>query len=234
MNNNDYKNLVDFWNQTFLLTEDSKKEIFADINPDTDYKELSPSIKQLEALEGFSKCHNVLDYGAGTGWASIMMAKAGAKKVVATDVAKNSIEMINQYKKAFKVEDKIESIHIDENWLKNQIEGGYDGFFSSNVIDVVPLDMAKEIIKASRKVVKENARVVYSLNFYIDPKLMEARGATINGPHVYLNSVLRLTSLKDEEWIDIFKEYYEVESLIYYAWPGEEKETRRLFVLKPR
>ena len=35
-----------------------------------------------------------------------------------------------------------------------------------------------------------------------------------------------------EEWIKIFKEYYQDVSLSYYAWPGEEKEKRRLFVLK--
>ena len=63
-------------------------------------------------------------------------------------------------------------------------------------------------------------------------KEMEKRGCVVDGPHVYINNVLRLTSLKDEEWLDIFKEYYNLVSLSYFAWPGEEKETRRLFVLK--
>ena len=49
-----------------------------------------------------------------------------------------------------------------------------------------------------------------------------------------MNGVLRLTSLSDEEWKDLFAPYFNVESLTYFSWPGEEKETRRLFVLKKK
>ena len=94
--------------------------------------------------------------------------------------------------------------------------------------------MAKEIVKETSRVVKKDARVIFSLNFYIDPQLMKERGAEIDGPHVYLDGVLRLTSLKDEEWLEIFKLYFELVSLDYFAWPGEQKETRRIFTLKPK
>ena len=229
---NDYLNLVDFWNQSFALSKEDKNQILTQINPDEDYKQLAPSEKQFDVLTKFNDKENILDYGAGSGWASIIMAKTGAKHVVACDVAENFKEMVDLYKKAFKVEDKIETILIDEKWLENQKEGTSDAFFCSNVIDVVPLEMAKDIIKNSAKVVKKDARVVFSLNYYIDPSIMKERGCEIDGPHVYINGVLRLTSLKDEEWLEIFDKYYELDQLIYYAWPGEQKETRRLFVLK--
>ena len=231
MKNKDYLDLVEFWNNSFALSEEDKRE-FANINPEEDYKGLAPSQKQFDALVALSKQENILDYGCGTGWASIIMAKNGAKKITAVDVASNSIEMLDCYAKAFKVEDIIKGIAIDENWLGSQKEETFDGLFCSNVIDVVPLEMAKDIVKNSERVVKKDARVIFSLNFYADPEAMKARGAEINGPHVYINGVLRLTSLKDEEWLDIFKEFYEVEEVIYYAWPGEPKETRRLFILK--
>lgn len=233
MDKNTYFNLVEFWDEAFKMSKDDKRELLSQINPDEDYKTLAPSQKQFDCLTSFNGFQHVLDYGCGSGWASIIMAKSGTKKIAAVDVSKNSIEMTNCYAKAFQIEDIVDEIFINENWLKQQKSGSFDGFFCSNVIDVVPLDMAEEIIKESARVVKKDARVVFSLNFYIEPKLMLERGAITEGPHVYLNGVLRLTSLKDEEWLEIFKKYYELVSLDYFAWPGEQKETRRLFTLKP-
>ena len=61
----------------------------------------------------------------------------------------------------------------------------------------------------------------------------EIRKITIkNGANIYIDGILRLLSLSDEEWTDIFKEYYKKVSLSYYAWPGEQKEMRRLFILE--
>ncbi len=232
--NNDYLNLVDFWNKSFALTEEDKKQILSEIKPDEDYQQLAPSKKQFDAFDVFKGQENVLDYGAGSGWASIIMAKKGVKKITAVDVAEQSSEMVNLYAEAFKVKEQIEVLYIDENWLSNQKEATYDGFFCSNVIDVVPLEMAKDIIKNAAKLVKKEAPVLFSLNYYIDPQTMEQRGAVIKGQQVYLNGILRLTSLKDEEWLTIFNQYFELINLSYFAWPNETKETRRLFLLKKK
>ena len=44
--------------------------------------------------------------------------------------------------------------------------------------------------------------------------------------------LLRLVSHTDAEWEAIFAPCFSVERLAYYAWPGEEDETRRLFFLR--
>ena len=229
---NDYLNLVEFWNNAFVMSEEEKKQLKAQIDPEKDYLSLAPSQKQFDVLTSFKDKTNVLDYGCGTGWASIIMAKSGAQKITAVDVANNSITMLNAYKEAFKVENAIETLVIDENWLSQQKEATRDGFFCSNVIDVIPLEMAKEIVKESARVTTKDALVVFSLNYYIDPQIMKEKGCQVDGPNVYINGVLRLLALTDEEWTNLFKEYYKDISLTYYAWPGEQKETRRLFVLK--
>ncbi len=46
--------------------------------------------------------------------------------------------------------------------------------------------------------------------------------------------VERLVSRTDEEWAGIFSPRFTRESLEHFAWPGEEKETRRLFRLRRR
>ena len=92
--NKDYLNLVDFWNKSFKLDENAKKELRFSVNSNTDYKDLAPSRKQFEVLESFKGCKLVLDYGCGSGWASIIMAKSGTKQIDAFDVACNCKEMV--------------------------------------------------------------------------------------------------------------------------------------------
>ena len=229
--NKDYLNLVDFWNKSFKLDENAKKELKSSINVDTDYKDLAPSRKQFEVLESFKDCKLVLDYGCGSGWASIIMAKSGAKQIDAFDVACNCEEMVSLYSEVFNVSNIINPQTIDEAWLSKEIDNKYDGFFCSNVIDVIPLEMAKDIIKESARITTKDAKVVYSLNYYIDPKLMEERGCKVDNSLVYIDGILRLNSLTDEEWSSLFKQYFKDVKLIYYAWPNENKEARRLFIL---
>ena len=229
--NDTYKTLVEFWNKGFELSEEDKKQIEVSKGTADDLKGFAPSPKLFDIACSFKDKNNVLDYGCGSGWASLIIAKFGANKVTSVDVAPSSIEMLNCYKKAFEVDNIIDTFAIDENWLGTQ-EDKYDGFFCSNVIDVVPLNMAKEIVKNAAKAVKKGARVVFSLNYYIPVKMMEDKGHKVDGPHVYIDGVLRLTSLTDEEWSSIFKKYFKLIKLDYFAWPGEAKETRRLFVLE--
>ena len=226
----DYNKLVSFWNESFVINDEDKKHIMKDTSDD--YRKLSPSLKQLEALRLFNGKNVVLDYGCGSGWASIIMAKSGAKRIDAVDVSLNSIEMVNCYKEAYDVSKIINAIHINEKWLKEQEGNKYDGFFSSNVVDVIPLTMALDIIKEAARITKEGALVVFSLNFYIEPSIMKERGCLIDGPHIYINDVLRLTALTDQEWMDIFSKYFKNIKLQYYAWSGEEKERRRLFIME--
>ena len=227
----DYKTLVDFWNQNFALEEEEKKQLEETSNDDS-WKELPPSAKLFDVLTSFKGKEHVLDYGCGSGWGSLVMAKSGVSRITAVDVANNSLEMLRCYAKAYGVDQQIEGIVIDEAWLSKQPKGVYDGLFCSNVIDVVPLEMAKRIVEECARVVQEGAFVVFSLNYFIEPEKMAERGAKIDGPHIYLNGVLRLLSLTDLEWKNLFECFFKDVSLAYFSWPGEAKETRRLFTMK--
>ena len=137
MAENDYENLVAFWNQSFQVKSEDKERLIKEIDPNEDYKDLAPSKKQYDALLELISKENVLDYGCGSGWASVVMAKNGCKHIDAVDVASNSIEMMNCYLEAFGVSDKVTGINIDSTWLKNQKEAVYDG--SGCRDDVEPL-----------------------------------------------------------------------------------------------
>ena len=226
---NDYQKLASYWDDNFNLRE----EEIIDLKTSTDfnYLDLAPSLKLIDVIKRFKGSKKVLDYGTGNGWAAIAMAENGVTKVDACDVSPNAIKMLEIFINKFNLQEKINPFVINPNWLEG-IKEEYDGFFSSNVIDVIPLEMAKEIIKWSYNAVKEGSLVIFSTNYHLDLDLARAKGMALEGNQLYIDGVLRLTSLSDEEWLDIFKEYYHLEEIIYFAWPQEEKETRRIFVLR--
>ncbi|MBO4666676.1 MAG: 50S ribosomal protein L11 methyltransferase [Bacilli bacterium] len=229
--NKDYENLLAFWNQSLKLNEDEFNKTKGTIDPDKDWESLAPSTKLIDALKELKDATNVLDYGCGSGWASIVLAKLGAQKITATEVAPNAIQSANAYIEAFGETSKIKTLLINEVWLKEQSKHQYDGFYCSNVIDVVPLSMAKDIIASSYEVTAPLAKVIFSTNYYIDPEKMKERGFQVDGTKIYIDGILRLNSLTDEEWTNIFKTYYKKVDIRYFAWPGEKEEHRRIFIL---
>lgn len=225
MANNDYSILQEFWDKSFGIP----------INPDefsnVDYLSLAPSPVQVEALSLLKEKGRVLDYGCGEGWASIILAKLGCENVKSVDVSKNAIDRLKEMSAAFGVADRIDGETINSDWLLSQ-EGQCDGFFSSNVIDVVPLEIAKKIIEGAYRATIPGAMVIFSLNFYRDPGELKNRGFEIRDNYCYVDGVLRLNLLKDEEWLNQFAPYFDLVRLDYYAWPKEKTSTRRLFILK--
>lgn len=224
------KDLNKFWNNYYKLNEEDLN-YFKSIDP-SDFLSLAPSKKQIDALNLFKDSKNVIDYGCGNGWASIIMAKLGAFKITAVDLNENPIKQLNLFKKAYEVDDKITSLIIDDKWLKMQKGNSYDGFFSSNVIDVIPLNISESIIKEAKRILKKDSYAIFSINYYISIDEMKKRKWDVKDNSAFIDGILRLTSLSDEEWINVFTKYFNVIDVIHYAWPEEENENRRLFILK--
>ena len=230
--NKDYLDLVAFWNKSMAMNEEGMEKAKEGINPNEDYPNLAPSPKLKDALDNFKGCKKVLDYGCGSGWASVILAKVGVKEVISVDVIANGIKMTSFYSEVFGVADIVKPLLIDDSWLSAENDNQYDGFYCSNVIDVIPLAMAEEIIKESARITTPKATVIFSTNYYIDPQIMKERGFEVKGSQIYIDGVLRLNSLTDDEWVSLFKKYYQDVEISYFAWSGEAKETRRIFILK--
>ena len=226
---NDFDNLINFWNNCFILNDELKESEKKDVNPN-DYESLSPSPKILDAIRFISKSNNLLDYGCGSGWASIIAAKYGCKNITAVDMAPNAAKRVDFYADLFNTKGIISST-IDFNWLDNQNEL-YDGIICFNVLDVVPDDVIDNILTGFYKSLKKNGNIILSFNYYINPNELNVKGYDIKeNKYIYIDNILRLTSLSDEEWTNKLSKYFEVIKLEHFSWPGEEKETRRLFYL---
>lgn len=227
--NEKYNKLRDFWDSNLILTDEEKEKYRLELKNE-DYKEMAPSEKLYYALCKLKG--NVLDYGCGSGWASIILAKNGLE-TTSVDVSRNGIDALKFYSEVFKVKDKIKSFTIDENWLSKEEDNKYDGIFSSNVLDVVPLEMSLEMIKEFSRICKKGGKVIIGMNFYLDPVIAKERKMELNSDNeLYVNGVLRLLNKSSEEWKEEFSKYFKVEKLEYFSWPGEQKETRRIFYLE--
>ena len=226
----DNQTLIEFWNTAFAMSDEEKEEYRKNIE---NWKELAPSEKLFHAAGSLGSRKKVLDYGCGNGWAGIIAAKSGCTDVTAVDVSENGVEAARFLSGLYNVEDRMYFSAVSPDWLSNVPDGAYDGFFCSNVLDVIPTETAKEIIREAARIVTDDASVIIGMNYYLSPERAAERGMELQDSNcVYVNGVLRLVSLSDEEWTEVFSPYCTVEKLDHFAWPGETDERRRLFFLK--
>ena len=225
----DYKNSLDFWEKAYA--DSQKKTNFDDTNEVSNWQNLAPSEKFVSALSSFSNCQKVLDYGCGEGWGSIIMAKTGCKNITSVELSKSAIQTTIDNSKKYQVNNYINAFVISKDWINKEESEKYDGFFCSNVIDVVPEEIADNILKQAHRIVKPSFRLIISLNFYLDTKLNANHNHEVKGNYLYRDGILRMVNRTNQEWSNIFSKYFKVEKIEHFAWPNEAKETRRLYYL---
>ena len=226
-----FHSLVSFWNKVFALTEEKKNQ---EIHPD-DWKKSAPSAKLYDAAASLGRCKKVLDYGCGSGWAGIIAAKNGWDDVLCVDVHESGRDQAAYHASIYNVSAQVKAEAVDETWLSKQPDGIYDGLICSNVLDVIPTEIAEGIIREAARVVTADASVIFSLNYYMTPEKAASRNYDLReGNMVFIDGTLRLVTRTDEEWQAMFEKYFTVTKLDHFAWPNEETETRRLFYLKKK
>ena len=223
--------LIRFWGDAISLSEEDKQTL---ADAPKDLSALAPSPELFAAAKSLGTYKRVLDYGCGHGWASVIAASSGAKTVEAVDMSPSIIEAASYYAKAFGVSERIDAHVIDAAWLFKRGEGSYDAVICSNVLDVVPKQTAMEIIQGLHASLSPNGKAIIGLNFYLSPEAASKRGMDLKDGCLFVNGILRLSSLSDEDWFSLFEPFFIVEKLEYFAWTGEEKKTRRLFWLRKR
>lgn len=224
----DYENAMEFWNKALTSApEDYEGEV--DIA--NDWKQIgSESLLQLLCDEG-KDWNNILDYGCGSGWASVVFAKNGAVNVLGVDVVPNAIESAGYYVKTFQETEHIKLKTVSTNWLKEQSENQFEHALSMNVLDVVPDEVAKDIICDLSKVCKKGATLLIGMNPCFEGEELTKDGCTYKDHYLFVNDILRVNNHTDEEWSKLFSAYFKVERVEHFKWDGEPKERRRLFYL---
>lgn len=177
----------------------------------------------------------VLDYGCGSGWASVCLAQKGAN-VTGVDQSTTAIKAANEYAVIYELEDKIRFKRSDESCLNEFEDGHFGGMFSSNTLDVIPRENAESILKAVHRVLKHGADIVIMLNPYADEDFRAKRNMIALGEDQYtMNGVLRCVNKTREDWIEFTKPWFEFVSYEDFRFDGEPQDlNRRLFVFRNR
>ena len=229
----DNQTLIGFWDKAFSLSEEHKAEAMKQAMGD--WEELAPSEKLFKAACSLGHKKKVLDYGCGDAWAAIIAVKSGCTDVTAVDAAPGAVQAARFYTEVYGADEHVHAACGSADWLESIASDTFDGLICSNVLDVIPPETAETILRETARIVTPDACVVIGLNYYLSPEAAAARGMELtDGNRLYIDGVLRLVSRTDEEWSQIFSPWYTVERLEHFAWPGEPKETRRLFWLRKK
>lgn len=224
----DYQSSVEFWNKAMISAPEDYE---GEINRDEDWKQIgSETLLKLVSAE-VKGWNNILDYGCGSGWADVLLVKSGADKVFGVDVSPNAITSAKYYAKAFQTLDSIQFEAISTDWLDGQAENQYDYAFCVNVLDVVPDEVAEDIILGLSKVCKKGAKLLIGMNPCFEGAELTRDGFACKEHYLYINDILRVNLHTDKEWTEMLSKYFKVERLEHFKWDAETKERRRLFYL---
>lgn len=227
-----YAEALEFWNEAFMLTGEGRQKLADKIAADPTGIALASSAKlagiMTGELAGYSR---VLDYGCGRGWAGLCVKKAGCPDVTCVDVSQNAADSALVLAEMLGVNEGFTAMHVDREWLSGVEAGSFDGIVCSNVLDVVPTDVAEGILLEFARIAAPGARVVIGLNYYMEPKDNPERNITVEGENVFVDGILRMVTKTDEAWAELMGRYFRVEYLEHFGWTGEATERRRAFVL---
>ena len=231
-----YNDALKFWNSAFEMDDNAKEQYKREVDPEKDWKELASSEKLRDVIiEQLSNKAKVLDYGCAEGWAGISLRKSGCKDVTCVDVVENAIKLTEFFEEIFDIREGFKAECVSSDWIKETAVDVYDGVFCSNVIDVLPEDVASVIIENISRIAVKGAKIVIAMNYYAELKSNPEKNMEVkNGNELYVNGILRLVSRTDDEWKSIFEKYFDVEKIEYFAWSGETEEKRRIFIMKNR
>lgn len=232
----EYKKSLEFWDQSMAQQEETQtQEAQETIDLETAWYEVG-SRALADAAASLATQKKVLDYGCGSGWASVIMAKKGCPQITAVDVSANGVKASQEYATLFHVESNIEFQAIPTDWLKQEESEKYDGLFCSNVLDVIPRSVSEEIIKEAARICTKDAKIIIGLNPCFTEEQIEKRNMIeLEKNHYSFGGVLRLVNYTDEEWTNRFSQYFDVKEIEYFRWDGEpDVVKRRLFHLTKR
>lgn len=227
----EYDAALKFWDDTFLeIAKDENGEDEALGAESLGCKVMEDKLRWLAANSS-----KLLDLGFGSGWASIFIANAGCE-VVGVDQSANAAALAEREASKYGLFGVARFITADESWLLEQPDGEFDGFFSCNLLDVIPTDVSSAMLKQAARVMAHGANIVISLNPYTDEAKKARLKLTEAAPeHFAMDGVLRIVNRSTEEWQSEFEKHFDVVEYKEFNFDKEpDAYIRRMWTMKNR
>ena len=241
--NKAYERETEMWNQ-----------VFKECTP-VDLRTLDLQVETMfdEALKLFAqKTTNVLDFGCGTGDISFQYLQyQPTHKVLGIDASKTGIEFatetarLSDYKTATFLEGMfsffLSSYYIfffktatflegTDHTVKQLEENSFDGVILSNVLDVMPKDVSKEVVEDLERVLKPGGYWFIKMNPYYSKEELESFGYENMGNNIYEeNHIMRLRQATTNYWKERFARFGKEIIYLEFEYPWQEG-MNRLFV----
>ena len=181
-----------------------------------------------------SKCKNILDFGCGTGDIIFQCYEFGNMDFgLGVDLSSAGIEFarkmttVNNYKGL--------NFDIgDISYFDGYEEGSFDGIILSNVLDVMPKDVAVKTFNRLTELLSPKGLMFVKINPYYDKEDMEEWNMTQIKDNLFEeDGVLRYRELDTASWKQSFEKSYNILRYLEFPYPWQEG-MNRLFLLQKK
>lgn len=219
----DYEKSIADWNEAYAeakLTDLTDKTL--SVEP------LFDMCLNIFALE----CPRILDYGCGTGDNLFQCAQyKNLTYGLGIDLSQTGI----QYAREMASYNHYSQLNFemgDIDLLSQYEEGDFDGIILSNVLDVMPREVAVRIFCELTRLLKRGGLMFVKLNPYYDEKVLEEFGLTKLKDNLYEeDGVLKLREVDTAAWHRAFEKGYTILRYLEFPYPWQDG-MNRLFLLK--
>lgn len=181
-----------------------------------------------------NECHRVLDFGCGTGDILFQCAEFGHMTYgMGIDRSHTGIDYANQMVSLNHFR-HLDFVTGDISFFSQMEDGCFDGIILSNVLDVMPQDIADQTFTELTRLVRDGGYIFLKLNPYADEETLEQLGLIKIKDNLYEeDGVLRLRELDTAAWHKQFEKNYTVERYLEFPYPWQDG-MNRLFLLKKK
>ena len=221
----DYNRAVNLWNETY-----SHCKIV-----DLKGKNLSVEPMFDICLDIFaSKCKNILDFGCGTGDIIFQCYEFGNMNYgLGVDLSQTGID----YARKMTLVNNYHGLNFDVgdiSYFDSYEEGSFDGIILSNVLDVMPKDVAVTTFIRLTELLPPKGLMFVKLNPYYDKEDMKKWGMTQIKDNLFEeNGVLRYRELDTVTWKHSFEKSFNIIRYLEFPYPWQEG-MNRLFLLEKK
>ena len=221
----EYNRAVNLWNETY-----SECKLV-----DLKGKPLSVEPMFDICLDIFaSKCKKVLDFGCGTGDIIFQCYEFGNTGYgLGVDVSETGINYATKMAKLNNY-DNLEFKVGNISALDSYEDGSFDGIILSNVLDVMPKNIAAETFSKLTRLIPKGGLMFVKLNPYYEEGYLESFGFKPIANNLFEeDGVLRYREVDTASWKQAFEKYYEI--IRYLEFPNPRQEgMNRLFLLQKK
>lgn len=221
----DYNRAVNLWNETY-----SHCKIV-----DLKGKNLSVEPMFDICLDIFaSKCKNILDFGCGTGDVIFQCYEFGNMNCgLGVDLSQTGIE----YARKMTLVNNYHGLNFDVgdiSYFDSYEKGSFDGIILSNVLDVMPKDVAVTTFIRLTELLPPKGLMFVKLNPYYDKEDMKKWGMTQIKDNLFEeDGVLRYRELDTVTWKHSFEKSFNIIRYLEFPYPWQEG-MNRLFLLEKK